>query len=248
VAFALGATVIVYALGLFFGLAAFRRLWIWPAAPALGLAFVGSWLAGVAAPLLWIGITGRLRAIQGGAIGGAVAFGGSAALLWARSGSPDRERYLPFAILFAAGALGALATLIWSARATLPLDRPSPPVVRWTFLLFAAILLPVGVAMASGVQGIFPMPLAADSTRLYGWFFLGSCSYYLFGFLRPTMLNATGHMLSFLVYDALLLPPFAGYWQVVAGEFRLSLFLYLAVLVTSAVFCIYYLFVDSRSR
>lgn len=250
-----GTIIILYALGLFFGFSAFRQLWVWPAAPALGLAFVGSWLAGVAAPLVWIGITGQLRAIQGGAIGGAVAFGGSAALLWVRGGPPDKERYLPFAVVFLAGTLGALAAVMWSVRAASSRgaagerrDPPSPRIVRWTFLLFAAILLPVGLAMASGVQGVFPMPLAADTTQLYGWFFLGSCAYYLFGFLKPSMLNATGHMLSFLVYDALLLPPFAGYWPVVAPEFRLGLFMYLTVLVTSAVFCIHFLVVEPRRR
>jgi MFS family permease len=243
-----GAAITVYALGLFFGLPAFRRWWIWPAAPALGLAFVGSWLAGLAAPLLWIGLTGRLRAIQGGALGGVVAFGGSGALLWAGHSLPGKERFLAFAVLFMVGALAALAAFIWSTRVGRPPDRVSPRAVRWTFLLFSAILFPVGLGMAWNAQRIFPMPLAADTTRLYGWFFLGSCIYYFFGFLKPSMLNSTGHLLSFLVYDALLIPPFARYWPAVPAEFRLSLFLYLAVLVTSAVFCIYFLFVDPRTR
>jgi hypothetical protein len=55
-------------------------------------------------------------------------------------------------------------------------------------------------------------------------------------------------MLSFLVYDALLIPPFAAYWPVVPAEFRLSLSLYLAVLVASAVFCAYFLLADRRTR
>jgi hypothetical protein len=209
---------------------------------------VGSWLAGAAAPLVWIAVTGDLRAIKGGALGGLVAFAGSAALLGTRAAAPGLERFRPFAVLFAVGALAALAVFIWNRRQPPARAEESPAVIRWTFLLFAAILLPVGLALVWNTQGIFPMRLAPDTARLYGWFFLGSCAYYFFGFLRPSPLNSTGHMLSFLVYDALLIPPFAAYWPVVPAEFRLSLGLYLTVLIASAVFCAYFLIVDPRTR
>jgi hypothetical protein len=110
-----------------------------------------------------------------------------------------------FALLLV--ALLALAVLIWSTRLTTPEDRKPPPAIRWTFLLFSAILPPVGLGMVLDNPRIFPATITPDMTKLYGWFFLGSFVYYLFGFLQPSWLNSTGHMLSFLVYDLLLIPP-----------------------------------------
>jgi hypothetical protein len=243
-----GAVFLVYSLGLYLRLPAARQLWIWPDSPALGLAFVGSWLAGLAAPLIWIGLTGHLPALRAGALAGVVVYGGSAALLWVRHSLPGKERFLPFAIVSILVAICALAVLIWSTRLPVSEDRKPPPAIRWAFLLFSAILLPVGLGMALGSPRIFPAELLPDMTRLYGWFFLGSFVYYLFGFLKPSWLNSTGHMLSFLVYDILLIPPFVQYWLAVPDEFRLNLIMYLAVLVTSMLFCIVFLFIHPRTR
>jgi hypothetical protein len=243
-----GVLILGYSLGLFFGLPATRQLWVWPDSPALALAFVGSWLAGVTAPLIWIGLSGQMTAVRGGALAGVVAFGGSAVLLWARHNLPGKERFLPFAVVFLLIALSALAMLIWSFRISTPEDRKPPRAIRWTFLLFAAILFPVGLGMVLNTSGIFPVALAPDTTRLYGWFFLGSFVYYFFGFLKPSWLNVTGHMLSFLVYDLLLIPPFMLYWPVAPAEFRMNLAIYLGVLITSMLFCIYFLFLHSGPR
>jgi hypothetical protein len=243
-----GILILVSSLGLFFGLPAFRNLWIWPGAPPLGLAFAGSWFAGVAVPLIWIGLSGHLAAIRAGALSGVLAFGGSAALLWSRHDLPDRERFLPFAVIFGVGTLFALAGLAWSTRLPDLQNREIPPAIRWAFLVFSAILLPVGLGMAMGSGRIFPVPLSPDMERLYGWFFLGSFAYYFYGFLRPNWLNAAGHMLSFLVYDLLLIPPFLFYWPVVPHEFRLNLLVYLLVMVASLLFCAYFLFLDPRTR
>jgi hypothetical protein len=243
-----GIIFLVYSLGLYFRLPAAGRLWVWPDSPALGLAFVGSWLAGLAAPLIWIGLSGHLPALRGGALAGVVAYGGSAVLLWDRHNLPGKGHFLPFAVVCMMVALLALAVLAWSIHLPAPEDRKSPSVIRWAFLLFSAILLPVGLGMASGSPRIFPAELLPDMTRLYGWFFLGSFVYYFFGFLKPSWLNSSGHMLSFLVYDLLLIPPFIQYWLVVPDEFRLNLFFYLTVLIASMLFCIFFLFMDPRTR
>lgn len=97
-------------------------------------------------------------------------------------------------------------------------------------------------------QYIFPVPLTPDMAAIYGWFFLGSFTYYFYGFMKPSQLNSTGHMLSFLIYDLLMLPPYGTYWATVPPEYQLSLTVYLAVLITSAIFCSYFLFVDARTR
>jgi hypothetical protein len=243
-----GVFILVFSLGLFFGLPTFRQLWIWPESPHLGLAFAGSWLAGVAAPLIWIGINGQLRAIQAGTLGGVVAFGGGSVLLWSAHNQSDNERFLYFAIVFSLIALCAFVGLLWSSRLHTNGDKETPLTIRWTFLVFATILLPVGAGMALNTQGIFPAQLSPVMTRLYGWFFLGSFVYFSYGFLKPTWLNTSGHMLSFLVYDLLLIPVFLRYWPQVPDEFRLSLTVYLIILIASALFCIYYLFFNRRTR
>jgi hypothetical protein len=77
---------------------------------------------------------------------------------------------------------------------------------------------------------------------------LGSFAYYLHGFWKPSQLNTIGHLLSFLMYELLMLPSYSKYWSVVAPECRASLFVYLTVLATSAILCSYFLLLDSRTR
>lgn len=243
-----GVNLFFFALGMFYLLPGATRLWIWPETPPLGFIFVAAMLAGAAAPLIWIGLSGQLSAIRAAMLAGMVANTGIALHLYVRHSLPGKERFLPFAALFAFGAI--LTSALFGLSNHLPItgDRSIPPVVRWVFLLFSAILLPVGAAMVFGIPRIFPIPLTTDMAAVYGWFLLGSFAYYLYGFCKPSRLNSTGHLLSFLVYDLLMLPPYSKYWLVVAPEYRTSLFVYLTVLITSAIFCGYFLLIDPRTR
>lgn len=244
----LGMITLFYALGIFFEISAIKQLWIWPESPSLGLAFVGSWFAAVAVALIWIGLSGHLRAIRPGALGSIVAFSGSATLLWSGYGLPGKERFLPFAILFILFSLLAIIGLILNYQHPSTYDRKVSPVIRWTFLIFSAIFLLFGLGMVLNTQGMFPAPLSVDLIRLYGWFFLGSFVYFFFGYLNPTWLNSTSQLLSLLVFDLLLIPIFLRYWSVVPVEFRLTLIVYLTFLITSALVCTYFLFIDRSTR
>ena len=243
-----GIALLLYALGLYFTIPAARLLWIWPAAPALGLAFAGAWLAAGALHLLWVGVTGHLTAIRGLALGGFIAYAGTAARLITQFALPGHERYLLSAAIFAFGALlsGVVVALLYRRPSAGDRDIPGP--IRWAFLVFSAILLPVGVAMVLGAPHVYPVTLSPDMIVIYGCFFLGSFGYYFYGFLKPSLFNATGHMLAFLIYDLMLIPPFVAYWPVVAPEFKTSLLVYLIILVASAVFCAYYLLVNPKTR
>jgi hypothetical protein len=150
--------------------------------------------------------------------------------------------------VFAFGSLLAAAVFAAAKRVPATGDRDSAPLIRTAFLLFAAILLSVGVALILNLPHVFPIPLTPDMAAVYGWFFLGSFAYYLYGFWTPSRLNTTGQLLSFLVYDLLMLPPYLHYWKVVEPRFTPGLLVYLGVLLGSAAFCLYALLVDPRSR
>lgn len=243
-----GASLFLLALGMFFLVPGATRIWIWPETPPLGFVFVAAMLAGAGTPLIWIGLSGHLSAIRAAMLAGMVANTGIALHLYVRHALPGKERYLPFAALFACGTILACAVFRWSGRLPRASERHCPPVIRWVFLVFSAILLPVGFAMVVGIPRIFPIPLTPDMAAVYGWFLLGSFAYYLHGFWKPSPLNTTGHLLSFLIYDLLMLPSYSKYWTVVAPEFRTSLFVYLTVLITSAVLCGHFLLLDPRTR
>jgi hypothetical protein len=248
IALVVGIGLLLIAVGFWFVWPGVLQFWIWPGTPPLGCAFIAAMLAGGAAPLVWIGLSGHLAAIRAPMLTGAVANAGIALHLFATHARPGNERYLPFAVLFGLGAVVAVVAFVWGRRLPTPGDRSLPRAVRWAFLLFAALLLPVGAALVLGLPYVFPIPLTPDMAAVYGWFFLGSFVYYLYGFLGPSQLNATGQLLSFLVYDLFTIPPYLTYWRVVPSAYQRSLYGYLVVLFGSAIFCAYYLFVDPRTR
>ncbi len=248
VALLVGVGLLLFALGVYFVRPGVLQFWIWPGTPPLGCVFVAGMLAGGATPLLWIGLSGHLSAIRAAMLTGVIANTGIALHLFVRHALPGNERYLPFAAIFGAGAVLAVTVFVKTLPPSAAGDRKSPSVVRWAFLLASAILLPVGVCLVLNVPHVFPIPLTPDMAAVYGWFFLGSFAYYLYGFYRPSWLNSTGQLLSFLIYDLLMIPPYVMSWSLVYPEDRTSLFVYLAALLASAVFCAYFLFVDPRSR
>ena len=248
VALLVGLGLFTVALGIWFVWPWALQLWIWPKTPPLGCAFVAAMLAGGAAPLVWIGLSGHLAAIRAPMLTGVVANAGIALHLFVKHARPGNERYLPFATLFAVGSVMAAIVFAWGRQLPAPGDRKIPCLVRWAFLFFAVLLLPVGAALVLGLPYVFPIPLSADMAAVYGWFFLGSFVYYLYGFWKPSQLNATGQLLSFLVYDLFTIPPYMTYWAVVPPVFQNSLNAYLVVLFASAVFCAYFLLGDSRTR
>ncbi len=57
-----GVGLLLFALGMYYVLPGVMQFWIWPETPALGCVFVAGMLAGGAAPLLWIGLSGSCAA------------------------------------------------------------------------------------------------------------------------------------------------------------------------------------------
>jgi hypothetical protein len=98
------------------------------------------------------------------------------------------------------------------------------------------------------VPTIFPWPLNPDSSVLFGCIFLGDACYFLDGLLVPRWHNARGQLLSFLAYDLVLIVPFLALFSSVKPVHRLSLVLYVAVLLYSGVLAAHYLCVNQTTR
>lgn len=239
----------VFGLGLYFHVPLAQDQWIWPKKTgALGFSFLGAWFAGGVAPLIWSGLFRKYSPLRALSFAGLIATGGSAGFLYSKHAILGNERYLPFSIIFLIGFIGIIYVFIKSKRGSLPGDNPVSPVIRWAFLAFSILLFYFGLQLILNKPFVFPIPLSNDMQDIYGWFFLGSFAYFLYGAWKPSRFNAIGPMLSFLVYDLLLIPPYLNYAMTVPADYRVSLILYLSVLFASALFCIYYLFFDARTK
>jgi hypothetical protein len=99
-----------------------------------------------------------------------------------------------------------------------------------------------------GAPHVFPWPLKAIPSALYGWIFLGAAVYFAHGFLWPSWRNAYGQLWGFLAYDIVLLGPYTKHLATVLPEHRPSLLIYLAVITYSTALALYYLVLDGRTR
>jgi hypothetical protein len=66
--------------------------------------------------------------------------------------------------------------------------------------------------------------------------------------IRPVWGNASGQLLAFLAYDLVLIGPYVAHWSAVSPTMRLSLGLYIAVLVYSGGLAIFYLAMNPPTR
>lgn len=235
------------AVGFFWEMSWARNLWVWPAAYRLSNIFVSSIMAAIAAPLWWIGITGRLKAGAAGGLNLFVAFGGSAVFLAQRGSDTGNDRLTTFAIIFAVGAIAMAGGYLYSRQLPAAPSAPTPAVVRWSFLGFSVALVAVGTALVRAAPHVFPWPLPTATSVVYGWIFLGAAVYFGHGFIWPSRDNATGQLLGFLAYDLVLIGPFVDHIRTVRPEHRLSLILYLVVIIYSSVLALVYLRAEWRS-
>jgi hypothetical protein len=217
---------------------------LWPFAMVetrLGFIFLSSISAAIAAPVLWIAISGETRAAVGGAINLCVNSIGWIAYAILLGIARDRADLLLWAAAVAVIGVGTTAVLVFSLRTPWHDNRPMPRPVRWSFVLFTAVLIPVGVALINAVPTLFPWPLARESSIMYGWIFLGAAAYFIYGLVQPRWANAAGQLWGFLVYDAVLIVPFVRHFATVQPAHRLSLIIYVTVLCFSAVIAVVYL-------
>lgn len=229
------------------------NLWPWPDAYGSGIEglsslFMASVCAAIAAPVLWIAITGELAAAKGGGVNLGVVFGAATGYLLLDYASSANQRSL-----VAAMVCGLLCTAsLWGAwlASRIPLrDRRATPIpVMVAFGIFSVILLVVGSLLVSRTSHVLPWPVSDAASVLYGWVFLGASVYFGMALLDARWSHAVGPLLGFLAYDLVLVGPFITYLQDVPPVFRNSLLIYTTVVVSSGLLAVYYLLVRPSSR
>jgi hypothetical protein len=241
-----GLLILLFAFGFIFQVPTATSIWPWPDG-RLSYLFIGSILAAVSVAAFWIGWTGELGALPAGSLNVFVIAVTTAIYFFHLSTQAGRSNLIPYAAAALLMALAGGAAFLWSQRIPLRESPPTPALVRVSFGIFVASLILAGGALILRVP-IFPWTLNPDSSVIFGCIFLGDAFYFLHGLFRPRWHNALGQLLSFLAYDLVLIVPFVSLFQTVKPEYKLSLVLYVVVLVYSGAIAVYYLFINSQTR
>jgi len=217
-------------------------LWPWTDTP-LSYKFIGSVCGALAVGALWSGLSGQVKAVAGSLRGLVVIYGCVGAYLLARalSGETAFRVHAMVALLTAAAALFLLVALQRLPPSEGAMRRLEP-VVRGSAAVFALALMLAGVALIARLPGVFPRPLSAPSSTVFGLIFLGLSLVYADLAWSGNRSAAIVAMSGFLVYDIILLPPFLAHFSRVPPELTTSLTLYVGVLIYSAVLAVWFLF------
>jgi hypothetical protein len=241
-----GLLTMALAAGFIFQLSWATGLWPWPDGP-LSYLFIGSMLAAVAVAALWISAVEEWGSTPAGALNILVLAVLAGGYYLQADWLENRPALLPYGIIAILAVLASGGAFLWSRRIPIRDTRPTPRLVLISFGVFMVVLLLAGGALVARMQ-IFPWPLNRDSAVIFGSIFLGDAFYFLYGLLRPCWHNARMQLLSFLIYDLVLIVPFVRQFAVVQPDHLTSLTIYVIVLVYSGILSIYYLFLDARTR
>lgn len=242
-----GIVFLVVTAGFFVQMDWATALWPWPDG-RLSYIFISSIAAAIAAPMIWIGLTGEFGAARGGAVNLGIASAGAAVYLFLLYG---REGEIPLLISAVAAAVSLLVNVgifLWSSRQPIRDRRTMPGVVRASFALFTVVLLLVSGLLLMQAPVVFPWPLRPESSVIFGLIFLGAASYFAIALRSQRWHGARGQLIGFLAYDLILIGPYLAHFDTVEPAHRLSLIVYVAVLVYSGALAVYYLFVNGETR
>lgn len=203
--------------------------------------FIGSIFAAIALPTLWVAARREYASLRAAALLPGSMFAATAVYLFA-DGKPAEG------LALGVGAAYAAVLVVLGSRVPLRDTGPMPMPVRISFGVFALVLVAAGALLVAGKDNILPWQVDDDSAVMAGFVFLGASTAYLYGVLRPAWGYAVAPLLGFLAYDAVLLGPLVDHFSDVVDEQRLSLVIYVAVLVYSALLGIYYLLVNAGTR
>lgn len=106
----------------------------------------------------------------------------------------------------------------------------------------------VGVLLVVRVSNVLPWNVPPDLSTFFGFMFLGAATYFWHGLRGGTWDDAIGQLAGFLAYDLVLVVPLLGRLPSIDVSFAVSLWLYLAIIVSSAVLATWYLLLDPRWR
>jgi hypothetical protein len=221
---------------------------MWPLGDTLAVDyFLGAYLAGVGASLLWIGVSGDMRAIVAGALSLTVLYA-SLAIAWFALSFGVTPGLRPPAFLCGAGALFSGGLALWFRRYSFRDSQPLPRLVHVVFVAYVLLLAFVGGALLLRTPNVFPLPLGPAAAALIGSAFLGSTAYILYSVRFPLWRNACAQLWGFLAYDlALILPLVSRLGSADAAHWP-ALLLNIAVLVFSGALAIYFLLIAPTTR
>ena len=248
VLFIVGMLSLVEAAGLGLHVSPFTGIWPLGDASVVDL-YLGAYMAAIGASLLWIGISGELRAAVAGAINLTVAYAGLAIAWFVLSeGAVDSRPLRTAALLAAVAAVVSAGIAVWFRRFPLGNIRPLPRLLYVSFAGFALLLALVGGAVLLQMPNVFPLELSPVAAALVGCSFLGSATFFLYALAFPVCQNAHAQLWGFLAYDLVLIVPLTLEVNSAAASERPALLLNLVVLVYSSAVAIYYLLVARATR
>ncbi|MEZ4657623.1 MAG: hypothetical protein R2911_08630 [Caldilineaceae bacterium] len=224
-------------------------IWSWDNEGRLSFIFMASMQAAIAIAMLWIGLSGETAALAAGGLNLAVMMTGLAVSLffWVGADIPYRFELGTFCLLF---AIFNLLLFLWAHRIPIQDGRPMPSFVQYSFIVFIAALLGVGVALFMDWPNIFSWDVPRTTAVFFGWMFFGDAFYFGYALYRRRWGLASVPLLSFLAYDLVLIQPFIKrlFTEDLALMRQVSLTAYICVLIYSGLLAIYYLFIHIETR
>jgi len=205
--------------------------------------FLASITAPIGASLLWLGVSGELGAVRGGAIDLAVFYVGLT-LLQLRSA----QHTLVGVLLCIIAVIVSLGFFVRFRRYPIEDNRLMPLPVRISCGIFFLVLLLVGSAILLQLPDVFPWTLNPLSSAIVGCFFLGSSCYFLYGLIFLRWHTASGQLWSFLAYDIILIIPLLLHFATVSSAQIPSLIVNTIFLISSGALAIYYLLIKKETR
>ena len=223
-------------------------LWPFPGTSPLSNIFLASFFAAAAASTGWVALARRERALAGISVDYLGVFVPFSAFGVIRLSGDGAQGLLGF-VVASVIAVGFGAWLWLRVPAHPWLDtRPMPSPVRASFAVFASTLVVAGVLLVLQVPNILPWTVTPDLSTLFGFTFFGAAAYFAYGVRHPVWENAAGQLAGFLAYDVVMIGPFVSRVPTITDELRLSLWVYVAVVVYSALLAAWYLGLDPRTR
>jgi hypothetical protein len=239
----------VIALGVAFWMHAPGAIALWPWKDGkLSYLFIASILMTAGASFCWTAYSMNLNAVRGGALGMLAMDAGIAAYMAYLYSQRHQFLLLEWVIVNLLLCVSSLALFIIGGREPQHEPRRLHWWVRGSFLVFTLAFFAVASMLVARAPIVFPWKLNPDSSVIFGCFFLCAGIYSLDIYRRPGVENAKGQLLGFVVYDLVLIPPYLQHWPNTKGGFRISLIVYLSVLVASAAIAIWVWLNDLASR